>query len=464
VDDQQSAFIETFRRFMDELILVPRPQPESRTPLGDLVQDFLGTEVDTLPLVTENLPSHRLIDAELALDELGSGSPVVGVTGGQQREHSSFPELIRNPFLRFAPGPVDYVSVATGPESERRVVSFGVRLLSVQGHRVAVLQRSARPEFGLNNARLEILAAEEDGAAAFLAALRRLMLERSVLRGQVLSFSGNDYGPGSAGLDFLPRPEVPAHDVILPDGVLADIVRHVVGIGVHQATLLAAGRHLKRGVLLYGPPGSGKTLTVRHLLSATPGTTAVVLAGNSIRFVTEAAELARAMQPAIVVLEDVDLIAEDRTLSIGPQPLLFAMLDALDGLDGDADVAFVLTTNRVEVLEHALADRPGRIDLAVEIPLPDRAARHRLFELYARGLPLSAQAITDAAASADGVTGAFTKELMRRTVLLAAEAGRAATDDDLRAALAALLDSRDHLTQRLLGSAHAEPEEGTPAE
>ena len=57
------------------------------------------------------------------------------------------------------------------------------------------------------------------------------------------------------------------------------------------------------------------------------------------------------------------------------------MLDALHGLDGDADVAFVLTTNRVDVLEQALADRPGRIDLAVEIPLPDAAARHRLFTL-----------------------------------------------------------------------------------
>ncbi|MCU1446891.1 AAA family ATPase [Cryobacterium sp.] len=276
------------------------------------------------------------------------------------------------------------------------------------------------------------------------------MLERSVLRGQVLSFSGNEFGHGAAGVDFLPRPQVAAADVILDD-----IARHVVGIGLHRETLRAAGRHLKRGVLLYGPPGSGKTLTVRHLLSATPETTAVVLAGNSIRFVTEAAELARAMQPAIVVLEDVDLIGEDRDLAHGPQPLLFAMLDALNGFDGDADVAFVLTTNRVEVLEHALADRPGRIDLAVEIPLPDPAARRRLLELYARGLPLSPQAITEVAEAAEGVSGAFAKELMRRTVLLAAEHGRAVTDDDLRTALATLLHARDKLTRQMLGSAPA---------
>jgi hypothetical protein len=458
VDERQSAFMETFRRFMDELINIPRTPPDTRTPLGDLVQDHLQTDVSALPMVTEDLPTHRLVDAEIALEELAaaSGSRLLGVTGGQQREHSSFQELITNPFLRFAEGPVDFVSAATGPDSERRVVSFGARLLTVDGHRVAVLQRGARPEYGRTGARLEILAAEEAGAAALLAGLRRLMRERSVLRGQVLSFSDNEFGMGSAGVDFLPRPAVPAQEVILPPGVLDGILSHVVGIGTHRAALRAAGQHLKRGVLLYGPPGSGKTLTVRHLLSATPGVTAVVLTGNSIRFVTQAAELARAMQPAIVVLEDVDLIAEDRSLAVGPQPLLFAMLDALDGQGGDADIAFVLTTNRVEVLEHALADRPGRVDLAVEIHLPDDTSRQRLFELYAGSLPLSAAAITDAATRAVGTTGAFAKELMRRTVLLAAVAGRPASDSDLSAALDALLSTRGQLTRRLLGGLPAE--------
>lgn len=439
---------------MNELILTPRPQVDARTPLGDLVQDFLQTDVTTLPMVTEDLATHRLVDADIALEELNAASAasVFGVTGGQQREHSSFQELLSSPFLSFAPGPVDYVSAATGPDTERRVVSFGVRLLTVDGHRVAVLQRGARPEFGRGSARLEILAGDEAGSAALLGALRRLMLERSVLRGQVLAFSGNEFGPGAAGVEFLPRPHVPSDEIILPPGVLGDVARHVVGIGKHRDALRAAGRHLKRGVLLYGPPGSGKTLTVRHLLSETPGITAVVLAGDSIRFVTQAAELARAMQPAIVVLEDVDLIAVDRSLSVGPQPLLFAMLDALDGLDGDADVAFVLTTNRVEVLEQALADRPGRIDLAVEIPLPDAAARHRLFTLYAGGIPLSSQAITDAASRAEGVTGAFAKELMRRTVLLGAEQGRPPTDSDLATAMDTLLSTREKLTRRLLGT------------
>ena len=59
-------------------------------------------------------------------------------------------------------------------------------------------------------------------------------------------------------------------------------------------------------------------------------------------------------------------------------PLLFQVLNEMDGLADDADVAFLLTTNRADLLEPALSQRPGRVDLAVEIPLPDAAGRRRL--------------------------------------------------------------------------------------
>nr|BFE77506.1 hypothetical protein GCM10020093_001070 [Planobispora longispora] len=62
----------------------------------------------------------------------------------------------------------------------------------------------------------------------------------------------------------------------------------------------------------------------------------------------------------------------------------------MDGVGADSDVTFVLTTNRAGVLERALADRPGRVDLAVEIPKPDAAGRAALLRLYARDLRLEA--------------------------------------------------------------------------
>jgi ATP-dependent 26S proteasome regulatory subunit len=278
------------------------------------------------------------------------------------------------------------------------------------------------------------------------------MVERSVLRGQVLTLGGSSYEPGVGGITFHRRPAVAPDDIVLPAGVLDRLHRHVAGVARHRDRLRAAGQHLKRGLLLYGPPGTGKTLTVRHLVGDLPGLTVVLLAGPSIQYVTEAARMARALQPALVVLEDCDLVAESRDFHPGAQPLLFEVLEALDGLSDDADVAFLLTTNRVDVLEPALAQRPGRVDLAVEIPLPDRDARRRLIARYARRLSFTAAAVTEAADRADGVTASFIKELVRRAVLIAADTDRDPTDDDLSQALTEMLSEAHSVTRSLLGA------------
>src|SRR6185295_957438 len=93
--------------------------------------------------------------------------------------------------------------------------------------------------------------------------------------------------------------------------------------------------------------------------------------------------LARLLQPTMVVIEDVELIARDRD-RMGPceESLLNRLLNEMDGLKEDADILFVLTTNRPEELEGAIANRPGRVDQAIEIPLPDEAGRRKLIQLY----------------------------------------------------------------------------------
>ena len=136
------------------------------------------------------------------------------------------------------------------------------------------------------------------------------------------------------------------------------------GGGPPPSRLLASGQHLKRGLLLYGPPGTGKTHTVRYLLGRTPEV--IIISGVALHPIAEACSVARELAPAMVVVEDVDLIAEDREYP-GQHPLLFQLLNEMDGLADDADVAFVLTTNRADVLERALAARPGRVDQAVEL-------------------------------------------------------------------------------------------------
>src|ERR1700759_3950064 len=120
-----------------------------------------------------------------------------------------------------------------------------------------------------------------------------------------------------------------------------------------------------------------------------------------------------------LVLEDVDLVAEDRSMGPRSSPVLFDLLDAMDGAAPDADLLFLLTTNRADLLKPALAARPGRVDVAVEIDLPDADARERLLTLYGRSLSLALtqEDIATAVERTDGTTASFLKELIRRSVL-----------------------------------------------
>jgi len=171
------------------------------------------------------------------------------------------------------------------------------------------------------------------------------------------------------------------------------------------------------------------------------------------------------LQPSIVVLEDVDLIAQHRGY-IDTNPLLFDVLNQMDGIDEDADVSFLLTTNRADLLEPALAARPGRVDLALEIPLPDDEGRRRLLELYGRDLDLR---ISDADAivrRTAGVTASFVKELVRKASLLSAlegggEGAPVVTDRHLMLALDELLAEESEMTRALLGGAPNPGDKGT---
>jgi ATP-dependent 26S proteasome regulatory subunit len=208
-------------------------------------------------------------------------------------------------------------------------------------------------------------------------------------------------------------------------------------------------------MLLYGPPGTGKTHTVRYLISQLREVTVIQVSGRALQAIGAACSIARALQPAMVVVEDVDLIAEDRGSFPGQQSLLFELLNEMDGLREDSDVVFVLTTNRPDLLEPALAARPGRVDQAIEFDVPDAAARRQLLELYRGPLRLDLDSLGDVIDRTDGVTASFLKELLRRAALLAAEReGEELSVEpaDVRAALDDLLAERNSMTRVLLGA------------
>jgi ATPase family associated with various cellular activities (AAA) len=400
-------------------------------PLRRVLLAHLGPQAATWPVLTASWPAFDQVNVQLAVEAwlagLGRAHELLGVTGARYWQ-SGLADLLSD-------GPPDPLlgspgvgSVTTEPRpagpggATHPCVSCGVYLIEDQGERFALLLRG--PEDGSPDepVRLQVAAASQARAGQLLGAVRRLAAEHNVYRGQVISFDAEDAEDAVAAGSrpaFLARPRVGRADVVLPRDVLDGIERQVVGIARHATALQASGQHLKRGVLLHGPPGTGKTHTVRYLLSQLPRVTAVVLSGGSLAAIGDACSIARALQPSVVVVEDVDRLAGPGE-AIRGHPLLARLLNEMDGLGADANVTFLLTASQADVLEDALAARPGRIDHTARLPLPDAAARRRLVRLYQGGLHIGRTSTVTVVARTDGVTASFIRELLRRAALHAA--------------------------------------------
>jgi ATPase family associated with various cellular activities (AAA) len=457
------------RRFLNRAVETARAPDR---PLRRVLLDHLGDDAAALPTVSASWPPYEHVNVQIGLDAWLAASPVrqhtvIGVVGVGYMRHMdvSITDFIvpsRDVFSGAGAGGVVTTAVPCGPGGQARAcVSNGIYLVHDGGVPLAImLQPSDRGPMHAEVV-LQVAGADAKRIEAVLEEIRQIATENSVFRGQVISIQPEVFGPAATqrAISFLERPMVTRDQIVLPEALLAEIERQVIGIGRHSRRLLASGQHLKRGVLLHGAPGTGKTHTVSYLLGLLPDVTVIEISGKALGRITEACSVARSLQPAVIVVEDVDLIAEERTARPGEHPLLFQLLNEMEGLNSATDIAFILTTNRADLLEPALAARPGRVDLAAELPLPGADARRALIRLYRGNLVLDAD-LDGVIERTEGVTAAFLKELLRKAALLSAESDAGAADsgtpirvtgEHLTAALEQLFDARSHLTRAILG-------------
>jgi cell division protease FtsH len=465
MDEDVAQFAALFRRFLEEVVHGPEA---GDSPLRERLREHLGSDPLEAPITGARLAPFEHPDLQVALDAYvaaaGRSAEVIGA-GTMHHGPSLADALVHD---RGPIGAPSYVERPVDVHEQLACLRRGVVLVSggeggEAPHALVVSSEDHGPFEALS---VDVVAADRDLGRSVLTELRRLMAERSVYRGKVLTLSNPDgpFGGGrGAGATFLPRPDVPRERIILPPGRLEPIERRTVGFDAVAGRLAEQGLSRKRGILLYGPPGTGKTLTVQHLIGRMEGRTVVVLTGQALGAITAAVGLARRLQPAMIVCEDVDLVAHDRSFDAMGNPVLLEMLNALDGLgEDDADVVVLLTTNRADLLEPALAARPGRVDLAVELPLPDADERHRLIELYAAEVAHRVDDWSAAVERTEGTPASFIGELLRSAALLAAERGAdALTGEDVDAALTELLDSGP-LTAALLGARWGDDESMLP--
>ncbi|WP_119392797.1 ATP-dependent Clp protease adaptor ClpS [Taklimakanibacter lacteus] len=430
---------------------------------------FAGLAQEEIVTTTRQFPGHMRADVQLAIDELFPASPIrfFGVHEPHRYETLTFSRLMQDGRDAASLVAAQFQDVDIGEDEPVRCLKNGLWLRR-EGDLRFVVVLSAHREYGESAGTcVEIAVPVGEAGAAFVQrsfkALETAVDRANSYRGKVLSFEGEaDYHGRAKGLTVHRLPAVQREAVILPDVTLQLLDRNVLGFVNSRERLRQLGQSTRKGVLLYGPPGTGKTHTIRYLASNLPGHTTLIITAGQMGLLPQYMTLARLLQPALVVIEDVDLIARSREMIRGcEEPLLNALLNEMDGLKEDADIIFVLTTNRPEQLEAALAGRPGRIDQAIEVPLPDQIGREKLVRLYGAGLDLPDALVSEAVARTKGVSAAFIKELMRRTAQSSLTRGShgAVISEDIIEALNDMLFSGGRLNVVLLGGAANETDE-----
>jgi proteasome regulatory subunit len=198
----------------------------------------------------------------------------------------------------------------------------------------------------------------------------------------------------------------------------------------------AVGIDPPSGVLLHGPPGTGKTMLAKAVANETDATF-IKMAGSELvqKFIGEGArlvrdlfELAAEREPAVIFIDEIDAIAATRTESktsgdAEVQRTMMQLLSEMDGFDDRGEIRIIAATNRFDMLDRAIL-RPGRFDRLIEVPLPDQVGRERILEIHTASINLATDVdLADIARQATDFSGA-------ELASLATEAGMFAIRDE----------------------------------
>ena len=418
-----------------------------------------------IQIVSHVIPTAERANFQLALDELRRGEASPKRVYGTGMAQSGLTNIVLN---NPEPAAIEWEQFPSGTDTNVPCATNAIYLLrNRDGRPFCVLMRpraDAGRRGGGNRSRgqmeLEVAARTRADAESAMSAIRDAADRLSVYRGEVISLEKPEDAAAAGAAErftikFHDLPAAARERIVLPEDVMRVVERNVLGLLEHRETLRRAGRGTRHGVLLHGPPGTGKTLVTRYLAKACPQYTVILLNARNHAFVRESCRLAKLMAPSMVILEDVDLIAAERRKNRHAE-LLHALMDEMDGIGGKAECIFLLTTNRPEILEPALAARPGRVDQAIFFPLPDLDCRRRLVTLFSDGLDLSNVDVEEVLRRTDGASPAFLEELFRKAALLAAERGERSdplplSTEDFRQSIRELVEFGGDLTRNLLG-------------
>lgn len=377
------------------------------------------------------LPSYRFVDLYRAvqgvLDEQASVTEIV--SQHEQPLHL----ILRGVGARWQQGTVNRspsMPWFSGPGEETYFPTDTFWLCWANGlsSRPVGLIRLSYVEYS-DRAYLEVASRDPEWLAGAMSRVLEGSNTSSIYRGAIVEVGyeaavkdecGDVESPERLQLRFREIRPIPDADFVVDEAVFRVLRRNVIDLHRRRQTLKAHGVPIRRGVMLYGPPGTGKTFACRYLCRKLEGVTRILVTGSALFHMKAIVQLARALQPSLLILEDVDLVFMAREVSPWSSAI-GDLLDLMDGLRPREDIGFLLTTNAIDRMEAAIKDRPGRISQLIHLGPPHPELRHRYLARYLEPYQPLEIYLAELVKTSDGTTQAFLKEWVHRAVQVATE-------------------------------------------
>lgn len=280
-----------------------------------------------------------------------------------------------------APEPI-YLDVHTGYDSSENLLKNGRLLLERDGVRLSVTVDIELAWRGM--VRVEGAASRKKEIEEFISGVEDIAEKENIYRGKKIEFGGR--------MQFLDVKDKSWDSIILSPLIKREIRANTVCFLKKREMWSTFGIPSKRGVLLAGEPGTGKTIICKALMAESKGITCITTDAYGLGadgYITELYEMAEDLSPSIVFIEDIDLIGLNREeYHYSGGSALVALLAALDGVEEKQGIITVATTNNIQSLDRALSRRPSRFDHVIEIPFPGIEERKKIVGLLCRKIPL----------------------------------------------------------------------------
>jgi len=265
---------------------------------------------------------------------------------------------------------------------------------------------------GSNSVQIEASEKHRRLVKSFIRSIGDFLNKHNFYKGKNLDFNG--------GISFLNAGQREWDSVILDPAMKKEIRLNTIGFLKNCTQLEKYGVPAKRGIILAGEPGTGKTIVCKALMSEADNITCIATNAEGMvqdGYIPELFSVAQALCPSIIFIEDIDFIGQARHDVYRGGPPLISLLAEMDGIAEKNAIVTVATSNSFETLDKALSERPSRFDRIFRITRPAYQQRAELVKHISKKIPLSEDVRKHIVEETNGFTPAQIQEVLHGMVI-----------------------------------------------